>query len=88
MILTDFRDFVRTRRIVSLHELSLHFKCEASAADAMMQRWVDKGLVERITMDAGKCGACMMCPGDVKIHYEWKETKGERPVTFMKMKKD
>ena len=71
MILKDIANYIQERKIVSLHELALHFRSDPFAVEAMVQRWVEKKMVERIVMDAGSCGGCTMCPGDIKIHYRW-----------------
>lgn len=48
MILKDVGDFIRERGIVSLYEVALHFQTDVTAVEAMADRWVDKGKVEKI----------------------------------------
>lgn len=82
MILKDVGDFIRERGIVSLYEVALHFQTDVTAVEAMADRWVDKGKVEKIKMDKGSCGGCMMCPSDIKIHYRWIRPQGEAVISF------
>jgi hypothetical protein len=84
MTLTDLKEYVRERGIVSLHEMSLHFSSDASAISAMMENWIRKGKVEKIQMDSGSCGGCVMCPKDIKVHYQWIGLeKGDHPIKIV-----
>jgi len=82
VILKEVGDYIRERGIVSLYEVALHFQADATAVEAMADRWVDKGKVEKIKMDSGKCGGCMMCPSDIKVHYRWIRPQGEAVISF------
>ncbi len=79
MTLTELKEFVQARRIVSLKEISMHFRTDESAVEAMMERWIRKGVVKKIEMTEGSCGGCIMCSDGVKCHYEW---QGPQAVTF------
>ena len=71
MTLTELKEYVQARRIVSEREISLHFRIEESAIDPMARRWVEKGLMAIVDMDGTKCGGCTACADGIKRHYEW-----------------
>ena len=58
MTLTELKEYVQARRIVSEREISLHFRIEESAIEPMARRWVEKGLMAIVDMDGTKCGGC------------------------------
>ena len=41
MILTDIRKYLSERNVVSLQDLSLHFKIDPDAMQGMLEHWVD-----------------------------------------------
>lgn len=81
MTLTELKEYVQARGIVSEREISLHFRIEESAIEPMARRWVEKGLMAIVDMDGTKCGGCTACADGIKRHYEW---LGPRSVTFKK----
>ncbi len=81
MTLIDLKNFVQQRRIVSLREISMHFRSDESAIEAMMERWIQKGVIRKVKMEEGKCGSCDICASGIKLHYEW---MGPKIVTFQK----
>ena len=81
MTLTELKEYVQARRIVSEREISLHFRIEESAIEPMARRWVEKGLMAIVDMDGTKCGGYTACADGIKRHYEW---LGPQSVTFKK----
>lgn len=81
MTLTELKEYVQDRRIVSEREISLRFRIEESAIEPMARRWVEKGLMAIVDMDGTKCGGCTACADGIKRHYEW---LGPQSVTFKK----
>ena len=55
MTLTELKEYVQARRIVSELEIAMHFRVEPSKVD----------------MDGTKCGGCPTCADGIKRHYEW-----------------
>ena len=47
MTLSELKILVQERGQISLKELSLHFGSDESAIEAMMDRWIQKGLVNK-----------------------------------------
>ena len=81
MTLTELKNYVQARRIVSEREIALHFKVEESAIEPMAQRWVAKGVMAIVDMDGTKCGSCTACADGIKRHYEW---LGPQSITLVK----
>ncbi|WP_363324700.1 FeoC-like transcriptional regulator, partial [Turicimonas muris] len=48
MTLSELKILVQERGQISLKELSLHFGSDESAIEAMMDRWIQKGLVKKV----------------------------------------
>ena len=69
MTLTELKEYVQARRIVSELEIAMHFRVEPSVIEPMARRWIDKGLMAKVDMDG------------IKRHYEW---LGPQSVTFVK----
>ena len=73
MTLTELKEYVQARRIVS--------ELEIAVIEPMARRWIDKGLMAKVDMDGTKCGGCTACADGIKRHYEW---LGPQSVTFVK----
>ena len=56
MTLTELKEYVQARRIVSELEIAMHFRVEPSVIEPMARRWIDKGLMAKVDMDGTKCG--------------------------------
>ncbi len=69
MILIDLRDYVEQHKRVSLAQMATHFDMPETALQGMLERWVNKGLIQK--MDANACGGCASRCSDVPIMYEW-----------------
>ena len=59
MTLTELKEYVQARRIVSELEIAMHFRVEPSVIEPMARRWIDKGLMAKVDMDGTKCGGCL-----------------------------
>ena len=55
MTLTELKEYVQARRIVSELEIAMHFRVEPSVIEPMARRWIDKGLMAKVDMDGTKC---------------------------------
>ena len=47
MTLTELKEYVQARRIVSELEIAMHFRVEPSVIEPMARRWIDKGLMAK-----------------------------------------
>ena len=50
MTLTELKDYVQARRIVSELEIATHFRVEPSVIEPMARRWIDKGLMAKVDL--------------------------------------
>ena len=80
MTLSELRILVQEMGQISLKELSLHFGSDESAIEAMMDRWIQKGLVKKVEPTKAQCSGCAFCGDDARFHYEW---IGPRVVKFV-----
>ena len=69
-MLTAARDFVRAQGVTSLHEVAMHLGVSEEVADALMQKWLEKGRIERVATRP-KCSACDLCAGAPTSLYRW-----------------
>ena len=81
MTLTELKEYVQARRIVSELEIAMHFRVAPSVIEPMARRWNHKALKAKVDMDGTKCGGCTACADGIKRHYEW---LGPQSVTFVK----
>lgn len=71
MTLTEIKEYVQQRKVVSLKEVALHFKADESAVVPMVERWVEKEKIKKVEMTAGQCAGCTSCDSSIRVHYEW-----------------
>ena len=72
MILSDLRDYLKLQHRVSLKDLSLHFDIEAEALRGMLDIWMAKGRVRKVTPLSVDCGTnCCKCDSQLIEFYEW-----------------
>ncbi len=72
MILSDLRDYLKQRQRVPLHDLVLHFRLEADTLRDMLEKWIRKGKVKKISPDSNACGtSCCKCDPTLTELYEW-----------------
>ncbi len=59
MTLSELKILVQERGQISLKELSpSHFGSDESAIEAMMDRWIQKGLVKKVEPTKAQCSGC------------------------------
>jgi hypothetical protein len=73
MILSDLRNYLQQQRRVVLADLVNHFDMEPDAIRGMLNKWISKGKVKKISAE-NACGTtCCKCdPVQTEI-YEWLE---------------
>ncbi len=71
MILSDLRTYLRERGQSSLQDIALHFDTDPDALRGMLDHWIRKGKVSRMTNASCASGGCTQCdPAAVEI-YAW-----------------
>jgi putative ferrous iron transport protein C len=70
MLLTDVKDYLSGRGRVSLDDLVMHFTVQPEAMRGLVETWISKGRVRRIT-DRLPCGTCGKCDSATTETYEW-----------------
>lgn len=73
MILSELRDYLKQQQRVTLHDLVLHFKCDADALRGMLSKWISKGKVKKLVPNCGT--GCCKCDPELTELYEWVERK-------------
>lgn len=64
------RDLVRQQGVISLQEVAFKLGVPADIARAALQKWVDKGRVERLPTPAA-CIGCTLCDSAPRELYHW-----------------
>jgi hypothetical protein len=77
MILSELRDYVKTRRQVSLEDAALHFDVEPEAIRGMLEFWVRKGKISRHGSDAACAGGCACSFRQDQEMYVWNPQLGQ-----------
>lgn len=74
MILTEIRDYIKERQLVSLSDLKLHFKTSSDEMRGMLSQWMKKGKVVKHETPSGGCHGCKSCScheDDAMEMYGW-----------------
>jgi len=75
MILSELRHYLKQQQQqqVTLHDLALHFDCDPHALRGMLNKWVSKGKVKKLT-PSSNCGTgCCKCDPALTELYQWIE---------------
>jgi hypothetical protein len=73
MDLIQLKNYLRTRRIVPLQDMALHFQTDIETVRPLLAVWIDKGKVLKRPGSAGSCKGCCQCdPATIEV-YEWIE---------------
>ncbi len=71
MILSEIRHYLKDKKRVTLHELVVHFDIEATALRGMLQKWISKGKVRQLPVNASCGTSCCKCDPSLTEFYEW-----------------
>lgn len=71
-MLTAARDLVRQQGLVSLQEVAVKLGVPTDVARAILQKWVDKGRIERLPTP-NACTGCTLCDSAPRELYRWHE---------------
>jgi len=61
MILSELKNYVKSRRQVSLKDAALHFDVDPDAIRGMLEFWVSKGKISKHGNDAACAVGCASC---------------------------
>lgn len=73
MLLSDVKNYLRNHRRVLLVDLANRFDMEPDALRCMLQKWVSKGRLRRVSADTGCAQGCCKCDPATLEFYEWLE---------------
>ncbi|MFZ2727236.1 MAG: FeoC-like transcriptional regulator [Methylococcaceae bacterium] len=71
MILTELRDYLKQQHRVSLKDLMTHFNSDADTLRAMLAKWINKGKVKKLSLEANCGTSCCRCDSTLTELYEW-----------------
>ena len=69
-MLSDLKRYLSQRPLASLADIALHLDVESDVARAMLQRWIQKGRVQRLD-GADGCSGCDLCQTGGRELYRW-----------------
>ena len=72
MILSELRDYLKSHRRATLIDMAHRFNSDPDALRGMLEKWVAKGKVEKLS-EAATCnnGCCKCDPAATEV-YEWR----------------
>lgn len=71
MILKEVKDYVESRRQVTLSDIATHFDVEPEAVKGMLEFWVNKGKITHHSSAQVCGGSCSCSRKDNNDVYEW-----------------
>lgn len=73
MVLSELRQYLQRNKRVLLTDLANRFHTDPDALRGMLQKWIDKGRIRKISGDSGCAGGCCKCDPATLEFYEWLE---------------
>lgn len=71
MVLSELKIYLQENRRVPLADLANHFRADPDALRGMLQKWVDKGRIRKLSGGSTCSTGCCKCdPASLEI-YEW-----------------
>lgn len=80
-MLKQLKEYLQTKRITSLFELVNAFGCEPDVIRDMLQRWINKGKVQRCQRTPACGKRCIKCDPLMTELYQWITPQGQPIVT-------
>jgi putative ferrous iron transport protein C len=71
MILTDIRDYLRTKHQASLRDMALEFSMDQEALRPILEQLVNKGKAEKLPQGSTCEGGCHSCAPETIEIYQW-----------------
>ncbi len=75
MILSRIRNYLQEKQRVTLNDLVIHFNIDANALRGMLGKWISKGKVRQLPVNASCGTGCCKCDPTLTELYEWVEKK-------------
>ena len=72
-MILDLREFLKQQHRVALKDLVNHFDIEPDAIRGMFSKWISKGKVRKLSLEANCGGSCCKCDPTLTELYEWVE---------------
>lgn len=73
MSLLELKEYMKSRNIVSINDLSVRFKTTPDTLEPMLEHWIRKGKLLKETAGGscgGKHGTCT-CGDSKQVWYQW-----------------
>lgn len=73
MSLLELKEYLQNRDIVSINDLSIHFKASSETLEPMLEHWVRKGKLRKETAESS-CGvkhSSCSCGRSRDVWYQW-----------------
>jgi len=80
MILSDLKNYVKSRQQVSLRDAALHFDVEPEAISGMLAFWISKGKISRYSNPPACGGGCACSFQADRELYVWNPELGRIPI--------
>lgn len=71
MILSEIKEYFSQQPVVSLSDLSVHFRVAPDAMRGMLEQWIRKGKVRKLPEGATCPSCCESCNSEGLEIYEW-----------------
>lgn len=71
MLLSDVRNYLQENKKVLLVDLANRFDMDPDALRGLLQKWVSKGKVRKLSGDSGCSKGCCKCDPATLELYEW-----------------
>jgi hypothetical protein len=68
-MLMELKNYLASRREVSVHEVAAHFDISPETARGMLEHWVCKGKASRLSLE--QCRQCVLHCGKSWEAYQW-----------------
>ncbi|ESQ13384.1 MAG: sugar metabolism transcriptional regulator [Thiohalocapsa sp. PB-PSB1] len=73
-MLSELKRYLSQRCVASLSDIALHLEVEPEVARAMLERWIAKGQVRRLTAN-DRCSGCDLCLPGAQELYCWRASQ-------------
>lgn len=74
MSLLELKEYLQNRNIVSINDLSVHFRTSPETLEPMLEHWIRKGKLRKEESPGGSCGgkhSTCSCGDSEQIWYQW-----------------
>ena len=81
MILSEIRDYIRTRQQATLRDVALHFDIDHDVARGMLEFWVKKNRIRK-TVSSACSGSCSCDAAQETESYSWNPSMDNIPIVI------